>query len=241
MDYHRPNSGLQYKYNAKGYLESLRESRGGSNEGPYKGTVFQQVTVMDAWGNVVESVLGNGIYVSAVFDPLTGRLIDSVAATDPEYMYEVQDLHYEWDLIGNLKEKEDVTRDISDIISHEQTETYTYDRLNRLKTVNLSSPQLDLSNHNTMSLFYDEAGNITSKAGLSYYYGQDLAECTYKAGPHAVSSYDGITYCYDINGNNISSSNASGSSGRLITYTPYKTPSSIDKFYVGDTQASVLF
>ena len=141
---------------ATGYLQSLHETRGGSGVG----TVFQAVEAMDAWGNVILSELGNGVIVSADYDPLTGRLIDTLATTFNNAI--VQDLHYDWDLIGNLKLKKDVTSNSADVITHEQTETYTYDLLNRLETVELSSPQLGISNVTTMSLFYDAAGNITS-------------------------------------------------------------------------------
>ena len=221
MDVYRPNSGLQYNYNANGYLASLQESRGGSG-----GLVYQLVESMDAWGNVILSGLGNGVIVSVDYDPLTGRLINTLATVDPEIHGNnaiVQDLHYDWDLIGNLKLKKDVTSNSADIITHEQTETYTYDLLNRLETVELSSPQLGISNFSTMSLFYDEAGNITGKAGMSYTYGESAASCTYQAGPHAVSTYDGVTYCYDINGNNTDSSD-----GRSITYTSYNKPKKIE-------------
>ena len=91
-----------------------------------------------------------------------------------------------------------------------------------------------------MSLDYDAAGNITSKAGKPYDYGltPGATGCTYQAGPHAVSTYDGVTYCYDINGNNTDSSD-----GRLITYTAYNKPSRIElgsdasEFYYGPSRS----
>jgi hypothetical protein len=214
MHVYRPNSGLQYNYNTNGYLASLQESRGGPD-----GLVYQLVESMDPWGNVIMSQLGNDVIVSADYDPLTGRLVDTLATSFNNAI--VQNLHYEWDLIGNLKEKKDVTSNKASIVTHEQTETYTYDLLNRLETVQISSPQLGISNVTTMSLNYDAVGNITNKAGLAYTYGSDLRPCG--AGPHAVSTYDGVTYCYDINGNNTSSSD-----GRSITYTAYNKPSRIE-------------
>lgn len=153
MHVYRPNSGLQYNYNTNGYLASLQESRGGPD-----GLVYQLVESMDPWGNVIMSQLGNDVIVSADYDPLTGRLVDTLATSFNNAI--VQNLHYEWDLIGNLKEKKDVTSNKASIVTHEQTETYTY---------------------------------------------------------------DGVTYCYDINGNNTSSSD-----GRSITYTAYNKPSRIE-------------
>lgn len=153
MHVYRPNSGLQYNYNTNGYLASLQESRGGPD-----GLVYQLVESMDPWGNVIMSQLGNDVIVSVDYDPLTGRLVDTLATSFNNAI--VQNLHYEWDLIGNLKEKKDVTSNKASIVTHEQTETYTY---------------------------------------------------------------DGVTYCYDINGNNTSSSD-----GRSITYTAYNKPSRIE-------------
>jgi len=211
MGDYRPESGLQYNYNPNKYLESLQESRGSSGSS----TLFQHVTAMDAWGNVVESVLGNNVTVTAAYDESTGRLIGADATNSSG---KVQELHYIWDVIGNLTDKIDTT----DIVSHQQIETYTYDVLQRLKTVKLSSEKLGVNNSDTMTLDYDAAGNITKKNDKEFLYGESLLGCEKQTGPHAVSTYDylspsgGVTYCYDVNGNNISSSD-----GRNITYTSF--------------------
>jgi RHS repeat-associated protein len=85
------------------------------------------------------------------------------------------DIEYTWDAAGNLLTREDVIA--------EETETFTYDFLDRL---------LSVSGPYTESFTYDEIGNITSRNGISYTYGNQ---------PHAVTSVGSTSYTYDANGN----------------------------------------
>jgi hypothetical protein len=69
-----------------------------------------------------------------------------------------------------------------DVVSSE-TESFTYDYLDRLTGV--SGPY-------TETYSFDMTGNILSKNGAMYAYGDQ---------PHAVTSYNGTSYAYDNNGN----------------------------------------
>jgi RHS repeat-associated protein len=87
----------------------------------------------------------------------------------------IQDVQHTWDEGGNLTQRQDVLTS--------ETETFTYDFLDRLTGV--SGPY-------THSYAYDEIGNITSMNGNSYTYGTK---------PHAVTAVGATSYAYDDNGN----------------------------------------
>ena len=91
----------------------------------------------------------------------------------------IQNLAYDWDVMGNLRSRTDVNRGL--------TETFVPDALNRLW-----SSQLNGVSNLVMS--YDAAGNITSRSDVGAY--------TYDVSrPHAVVTAGTQTYTYDANGN----------------------------------------
>jgi YD repeat-containing protein len=196
--------GIRYHYDARGYVEKLREAREGT-----QGVVYQHIQGHDARGNVIYTLLGNGVEVFAEYDAQTGRLktLDAYDATGVE----IQRVDYQFDVLGNLLSRHDTSQ------SQNLDETFRYDLLNRLEAVFLSGvggqPQ------QTLGLTYDAAGNITSKSDVgNYLYGAGTA------GPHAVTSTGGITYSYDANGNQVSSS-----AGRSISYTVFDQAARIQK------------
>ncbi len=80
-----------------------------------------------------------------------------------------------WDAGGNLSQREDALAS--------ETETFTYDFLDRLTGV--SGPYSE-------SYSYNQIGNILTKNGASY---------TYSSKPHAVTQVGSTSYAYDANGN----------------------------------------
>ena len=153
---------------------------------------------MTARGQIARQTLGNGIASNYRYDAETGRL-QNIQSANALYN-RVQDLHYEWDTIGNLRERQDYSGNKT------ARETFNYDRLNRLTKVNSYSPNRNSTTH----ISYDLLGNITSKTGVgSYRYGAG------NAGPHAITSVAGVTYSYDANGNNTSGG------GRSLSYSTY--------------------
>ena len=199
--------GLRYVY-TNGYLSELKEARDGAS-----GTVYQDILAMDARGNVTNMTLGgpaSGGYtaiIDASYEQSSGRLLN-LSAYDGNGT-EIQDVEYIFDVLGNLKQRHDQSG-----LTTNLNETFFYDNLNRLETVNLSLAGNPAAT--TMSLAYNEAGNIMSKSGVGTY--------LYDASrPHAVSNAGGIEYDYDANGNQISGD------GRTITYTVFDKPDSISK------------
>jgi YD repeat-containing protein len=102
---------------------------------------------------------------------------------------------YTWDAGGNLSYREDVLAS--------QTETFTYDFLDRLTAV--SGPY-------SRSYAYDEIGNITTFNGTSYTYGSQ---------PHAVTAVGQSSYTYDANGN------MTNRNGQTITWDVENRPVTI--------------
>ncbi|MBK8306161.1 MAG: hypothetical protein IPL00_03290 [Gammaproteobacteria bacterium] len=69
---------------------------------------------------------------------------------------DTQDLTLVWDMVGNLTSRRDQGA------ARDTTETYTYDALNRLRTVSLNGTQSD-------SVTYDAFGNFKTKTGIGTY------------------------------------------------------------------------
>ncbi|ACE83005.1 RHS repeat domain-containing protein [Cellvibrio japonicus] len=130
----------------------------------------------------------------------------------------IQDVSYEWDVVGNLKSRWNQSSNIGRTARKNLQESFCYDGLNRLiksyASTLVGSCSLTVANQDVE---YDGLGNITRKAGVGNY--------TYSGkGSHAVTSTtnDG-TYTYDNNGNQV------GGYGRSIVYSSYDQPTSIAK------------
>jgi len=196
--------GVRYHYNSRGYPERLQEAREGD-----QGEIYQRVLDQDERGNVTAMELGNGVKAFASYNPVSGRLV-SLEAYD-KHLVELQSVIYGFDVLGNLLSRHDTSR------TQNLKETFAYDELNRLEQVLLAngSAQAQL----TLSLQYDESGNITHKSDVGdYLYGQN------GAGAHAVTTAGKTTYNYDLNGNQITSSD-----GRTISYTLFDQATRIQK------------
>ena len=161
---------LQYDYR-NGGLYRIRDAHDGS-------TTFWQADDMDARGNAIQEVFGNGLRTTRQFDAVTGmatriQSVSSVGAT-------VQDLEYQYDKLGNLIERQDLRQAL--------TERFYYDNLSRLDYSTLNGvTNLDLA--------YDAIGNITAKSGVGAYSydGRKL---------HALTAINGESlHTYDGNGN----------------------------------------
>ena len=199
-----PTSGLvvRHEYTATGYLKKVRKNAS-------CGTVYWTASEVNAEGQVEESLLGNGVGTTRVYDPQTG-LVRSIQS-GPGETSAVQDLGYVFDAYGNLTSREDFAQDVR--------ENFAYDRLNRLtgSTLKNADTEAVLS---SKSYHYDAVGNITNKSDVGaadYVYG------TGNAGPHAVTSAGGNTYVYDASGNMVSGA------GRTLTWTSFQKPRTVAK------------
>ncbi|MYF31086.1 MAG: DUF4157 domain-containing protein [Gammaproteobacteria bacterium] len=206
-------NGVRHAYNSNGYLERLQDA-----EGAFDGqrtftpaTVYRTVTAMDARGNVTAETLGNGVKRVHAFDGKTGRVrgIQSGKSSTKD----LQNLAYQWDALGNLQSR------ASGEGASKLTETFGYDKLNRLKTHQVGSGAVQ-------STAYDGYGNVRSRTGVgTYAYGADSGA---SGRPHAVASVTengvAVTHSYDANGSLTSSSD-----GRTVAYAAFGKATSIAK------------
>ena len=137
------------EYNARGYLESLRDAAA-----PSTAAALQHYRAMNAYGQITRESYANGVSTVRTFDPNSGRLtgIDTAMGTTV-----LQDTDYAWQSNGILKSR----------ISHRggmsaRSETFTYDALDRLR-----SAVTDLTGKagaRTLSMTYDRLGNLKTKS-----------------------------------------------------------------------------
>ncbi len=181
---------VRHVYNDLGYLQAVHRA---DNQ-----QLVWKAETMNARGQLEKLSLGKGLVTQRAYDPLTGHLksINTGRVDNPQ---SVQNLSYRFDPLGNLLERRQGTL----------AETFTYDSLNRLVKANVSGGQ-------TLTMSYDELGNITSKSDVgNYSYGNG-------AGPHAVTQAGTVSYTYDAVGNRVTASN-----GQQIQYSSFNKPSRI--------------
>jgi RHS repeat-associated protein len=182
---------LQYDYQY-GQLYRVRDFNS-----PF--TNFWTANATNARNQITQETLGNGLVTNRVHDDVTGWL--ETIQTGLSGGAGVQNLAYEWDLVGNLKKRTDVNQS-------NLAEEFFYDNLYRLGSSKLN-------NVPNLTMAYDVLGNITSKS--------DVGSYTYHATKeHQVTSTsNGWSFAYDNNGNMTSGRNAT------ITWTSYNYPASI--------------
>jgi RHS repeat-associated protein len=182
---------LQYDYQV-GQLYRVRDFNA-----PY--TNFWTANATNALSQVTQETLGNGLVTSRDHDLVTGWL--NTIQTGLSGGSGIQNLTYEWDLVGNLKKR-------SDLNQAPLVEDFFYDNLYRLD-------KSELNNVINLDLAYDALGNITSKSDVGSYSYDNTKE-------HQVTSTsNGWTFTYDNNGNMTSGRNAT------ITWKSYNYPASI--------------
>ena len=188
------SSGIRYLYNSHGYMEAIQDMASERE--------WYRVNSLDARGNAVVQTIG-GMQQTKYYAPRTGFLERQTIGAAGIF---VQDLSYQWDIVGNLEQRTDNST------STALVETFGYDGLNRLTHSAVGE--------RTDRYAYDGLGNITSKTGVgTYTYGQN------GAGIHAVThtSIGDISYQYDANGNMISGD------GRTLEYSTFDKPVRIQK------------
>jgi RHS repeat-associated protein len=174
-----PESTAQYRLKVKYEYEKGLLKRVKDFNAPT--TVFWEATTMDAYGQILDETLGNGLKTIRGIEPRTGLLNSITSGPDSDFTAR-QDLEYAWDKAGNLTSRQDLNQSL--------IEAFEYDDLYRLKRVTLN----DLEK---LALSYEPNGNIMTKS--------DLGNYTYHPTKlHAVTSISGVTtqsFSYDANGN----------------------------------------
>ncbi|WP_151960999.1 RHS repeat-associated core domain-containing protein [Acinetobacter bereziniae] len=138
-------TGFGYRniYDTNGYLKEVRNLAGSQ--------LYWAANARDAHGNVTQETLGNGLTTSRTYQPDTG-FIESINTGNAS----IQQNSYAFDALGNLINRNQNLAGISN------NEAFTYDNINRLKTVVNQQGQ-------TTSVNYDAIGNITQKtSNLDY-------------------------------------------------------------------------
>jgi RHS repeat-associated protein len=183
---------LKYVYDGAGYLNKVQDASAG--------TAFWTLTGVNDNSAPTMEVLGNSVSIATGYTPWTNEMISRTEGSAGSTT-NLQNLSYDWDLNGNLLHRIDNRQGL--------TEGFTLDGLNRLSTVTLNGAQ-------TLSVKYDQAGDIMSKSDVgAYTYGTT-------AHPHAVTAAGSWTIGYDANGN------MNSRAGGAITSYSYNLPNQIN-------------
>jgi len=170
-----------YKYNRQGGVDLVGE---GTDE-----DYFVKETRYDQYGHLEYVRYANGSITEYTYDEYTLKLTHLTTKDASGTI--IQDLDYDFDAVGNIKS-------VIDSVHESNTQYFTYDVLNRLKSAATSGT----NGYGSIDYSYDDIGNITQKGGATLLY-----EETGNAGPHAVTSLRGAAsgsdeaISYDLNGN----------------------------------------
>jgi RHS repeat-associated protein len=209
---------VRHSYDANGYPQKVERSDA-------SGPVYWKANRYDADGHITRHTAGNGVVTDRVYVPATGMLQEIHSGTNSA----VQNLSYQFDLIGNLTNRTDHLQTVQGGGQTQSPgnpllkEDFVYDELNRLRFATVAG-------QSAKEVRYDAIGNITFKSGLGNY--------TYTPGfvptspgpeashPHAVRNFDNNNDPeaeYDRNGNMLSGF------GRTTTWTAFNMPKQIGR------------
>lgn len=204
-DYDASGRGVSYGYNTQGYQTTT------SDLGTLR--TYQTTEALSPWGSVARMRYGNQTENQQItlrgYDEL-GR-VASIHTSEPNDVNVVQALTYSYDLLGNMKTRQD-----DGTMGMPLHEEFFYDGLNRLTDIQLT---FNGTNFDTLDISYDLAGRILSKDSKTYNYDDSSVV-------HGMTSLqDGgstvYTAVYDFNGNQTTSGD------RATTYTVFNKPSQI--------------
>ena len=191
--------GVKYNYTGQGYLHYVSDAADDN-------VIYWQVKAMDYMGQVTEELTRNGVETSSWRNAATGWLLGQTVTAHADGENVIQDLAYRFDEAGNvLARTRSEPRDMAD-----STETFTYDKLDRLLTSNVKTEGYDV----TENYAYDQLGNLTKKGDKTYVY----SGCGSR--PHAVCKVGDIRYAYDDSGNAINVQLPAVGTGKVISYNP---------------------
>jgi RHS repeat-associated protein len=180
-----PGETVNYTYNTQMLVDRVNGS-----------ITYVDGTVYDAAGRVTRRELGHGTANHLITQTYTyypwsqqgGRLQNQFSQNTASPAETLQNLVYLYDSLGNVLTIHDF------VAGGPQTQTFTYDSLNRLASAVASGGSG--GNYSLQEYAYDEdTGNLASNASVNYSYDNDTHI-------HAVTSTsDGRAFVYDANGN----------------------------------------
>jgi len=225
-------TGLKTKniFTTLGYLKEVRRDNPGQGNDNF---LYWSATAMDAEGRLTQFQYGNGVNSYQTYQATTGRLMLQEAGVGQGVGANVVNMAYTYDTVGNVLSRNDSARSVN--------ETYTYDGLNRMSTVQIQGTGTGVSAGITTTAWtYNEIGNILTKnttngsttiSALTYIYNASGAS---SVRPHAVASITGgvnwdweggggsvsnPVFSYDANGNLTGDTTA-----RSVTWSAYNLP-----------------
>ena len=154
-------------------------------------------------GQLTSYLAGNGLRTTNQFDA-ADQTLERIYVTPTAGGSNLLDHHYEFDSIGNLTQRRDAVKDL--------TENMYYDRLNRLTSATVSGGS-------SVNITYDDLGNIMTRTSTS-----DLGNVGaygYMSGTNRVSNAGGRAFTYNANGAIIG---VSGSKIGSITWSAFSKP-----------------
>ena len=149
------NFAVKHVYDSHGYLAKIQRAS--------DGVTLWEAKVADAWGQLKQMQLGNGLITQKEYWENTGYIKNITTGN-------VQNLDFIWDDRGNLLQRKKGLL----------TEDFTYDNLDRMHTSSVNG-------FPTVTISYDALGNIKSKTDVaagSFSYGLN-------AGPNALTGIAG--------------------------------------------------
>lgn len=198
---------IRNHYNSNGFLDRVEDASDSAK-------VFWTAELYNDRGQLVEETFGNNIVSTRrAYDADKGTLSSILTGKRPGALGSsidgsVQNLDFTFNAIGNLTQRRDLARSI--------TEDFGYDARNQLTSATCNAGP-------SLAMTYDALGNMKSKTGItSYTYGEN------GAGPHAVTSYTDSagkkhTLLYDRAGNCINDD------GTTLSFTSNNQPAQIKK------------
>lgn len=214
---------IQRDYHAAGYQVQTREMSS-------SGILWAMGNTLDARGNFNNQLWGNGVVTQTVFDSASGQLTNiksgRLSSTNnfSSLFGDIQNLSYTYDSLGNLASRATARTNANGVALENITESYSYDKLNRLKTITTSGLFA-----RTQTFDYDIGGlgNLINRSDVlsGSSINNDVGEIKYdqvrNAGVHAVTSAGGVNYSYDRYGNMISRG------GETVVYDTFNKPTRI--------------
>ncbi|NVJ60821.1 MAG: hypothetical protein HWE27_10535 [Gammaproteobacteria bacterium] len=190
---------------------------------------YKQIQQIDQFGNITQSLLGNGVTETKIYDDRTGYIKGITAGLNAGS--ELVDLEQSFDLIGNVTRRNDRLINRDEVFYYnENGSTSNANMLNRLSsfTVNGSLAK---------SYTYDELGNISSKSDIgNYLYGNAVRTAGGNAGVHALRQINNSSgtkvrsFNYDANGNMLSDiDHINSANNRTFQYAAFEKPVRVQK------------
>lgn len=183
--------GIRNAYNARGFLTQVQDS---------EGHVWWNSPQYNVQGQLTSYQFGRGLMTTLTYDTLSHQLESIRTGDRTGDAARLQHYSLDIDPLGNVTRRQDHRRGLS--------ETFTYDRLNRLTGVTRAGQVINVE--------YDKLGNIIRRSHVgAYAYDSQRV--------HAVVSAGGHSYDYDMNGNMIERD------GSSVSWTAFNKVASISR------------